>query len=260
MDALILILNDTVGIKDAWCAFGDSQDVEEVIHERVDDISYAPCTLDLARELVADIWTLHEEKNKPFPGRFFIYRIYLGQEPIMPRRRTPNLGAYMTETMVLSPQLVRNSEEMVEYNSYGGLAFASEEAYQFVRDHAPRRGRPRLSARNLDSFIEKVVPREIDQLLSRMAINLELEAIAGRATQKTNQIAAQTWLAISERVCPYQEIPFIYHLADLATQRLVRNLRMGFESQEQANQASLELEDAMMEYLDDLSNGWDHEE
>ena len=256
MDGLVLILNDTVGMKDAWCAFDDSADLEAAVRQGRDDVLYAPCTIGLARELVADVWALHEQQERPFPGRFFIYRLYLGEELIEPCWRTPNLGAYMLETMVTGPALVKGSEILGDNAPYGGLWFSSDDAYQFIKNNRSKQ-RWQLPKGKFEAYVRLIAPIERDQLLARMAVNLEAEAIAGRGTRKLNQIAARTWLGIKEQVCPLEEVPYIRALAKQSVQMIAQNLRSGYECQEQANLASLEMDDEMAELLRDFDESWD---
>jgi len=216
------------------------------------DYGRAPCSLGLARELLADAWALHEEIGRPIPSSMFIYLPYFGPEPVEPRRRKPNLGAYMTETMVQSADLVRGSDELVAFPHYGTLSFSSEAAYRFTERCAPKRGPAKLSKRNRERFIREVASAERGRLIRRMAVNLEVEALAGRATRPVNQLAAQTWLALNERVCPMEEVPFVWDLAAESTALIVQNLRDGYRNAEEAKQAAFEMMDELYEVIDSL--------
>ena len=255
MDALVLIVNDIVGLKDAWMAFDDSADLEETIYERENDISYAQISLSFARELVADAWALHEKLERPLIGRFFIYRNYMGDEPILPRRREPNLGAYMMEMMVPTPALVRESEDLADYGPYGGLAFSSDAAYEYVRKHLPKRG-GKLKRPDFEAFLRDVAVREREQLLSRLAVNLEMEVLAGRATQEVNQLAARTYAALKQQVVPFHEVPYIRTVGEEAAERIIKNLRAGYANQQEANQAGLDMDDEMGRMMQNLQGGW----
>ena len=259
MDALMLLLNDEVGMKDAWAVFQDSSEVEKRLGDREENIMYAPCSLALARELVADTWAVHERIGRPLPGGFFIYRSYLGTAPIRPARRRPNLGAYMTETMVVSPALVDGSDDLLDSNLYAGLWFASDAAYCFVREHGPKRGR-RIPKKLLEAFLREIVPGDIETLAARMAANLEVEALGGRAIHKANRIASRTWLGITQQCRPAFEIPYVRALAERSLDVVVRNVRMGFTSQSEVNQAGLERDDQMYQDMDmddgDKLGGW----
>ena len=250
MDVVGLILNDAVGVKDVWFVAEDGAEVEAVLRESAVEMSLAPCPLPLAREVVADMWAMHEQLDKPLPGHLFVVRPYLGDAPLEPRRRKPNLGAYMLELVKRSPDLVDRSERLADEAIYGGLFFCSDAAYEHVDQVRPRRGRQRLSRKKLDTFIRDVAILERETLLARMAINLEVESLAGRATQPLNRIAARTWLALTEEVVPFHDVPYIYALADLSTQMIIENLKLGFRSQAAADQAALEM-DEMDSFLDD---------
>ena len=204
---------------------------------------------------MADAWALHERQERPFPGRFFVYRSYLGDEPIEPRSRTANLGAYMLETTVISPALVDGSQELCDYEPYGGLWFSSDDAYAFMKSHPSKHGR-RLARTDSDPFVRTIAEIERDELLARMAANLETEALAGRGTRKLNQLAGRTWLGMREQVCPVHEVPYVRALAKRSVNVITRNLRDGYTSQAQANQAGLDLDDRMAEMSRDLSGGW----
>ncbi len=247
MDGVVLMLNDQVGMKDAWCAFGDSTEIEEAIHRQEADLAYAPCTLPLARELVADVWAIHERDQRPLPGRFFAYRSYLGESPILPKSHAPNLGAYMLELMLPSPELVRGSDVLTEYGPYGGLYFTSDAAYQLVQAHKRSRKKELV-----DLFFREIVPQEMPLLLSRMAANLEMEAVAGRATQSVNQTAAKTYLALRDDHCKPSETPYVKEMVNESIARIRRNLSQGFTSQQQADQSGMDFDQQMSKLLEGL--------
>ncbi len=257
MDALIMILNDQVGIKDAWVAYGDSSEIEEAIHSQSEEIAYSPCTLELARELIGAAWLLHQQQKRPFPGMFFIYRPYLGSDPIEPCKRTPNLGAYMMETMVQSADLVQDSCELIDYTPYSSLSISSDAAYEFVKENAPKRGAGKLSKKNMERFIKEIVPQDMGMILSRMASNLEVECIAGRATQRLNQTAAKVWLALTENLCQPSDVDYICDIAKDSADFIIQNVRDGYNTQEEANQAALEYDDTMSSIFDEMGLGWD---
>jgi hypothetical protein len=125
--------------------------------------------------VVADALAVHEESGRPFPGRFLLYRHYLGAEPLSARRREPNLGTYMTETIVRGPQLVEGTELAFETPIYGGLWSGSDESYEFVRRFPPpgrakkRRGPAALSMPEsaFEEFVAKVASKERQALARR---------------------------------------------------------------------------------------------
>lgn len=245
MDAVNLMLSDRVGVRDAWYLDEGAGEIESTLHDHGCELQWAPCTVLLARELVADAWAVQEELDQPFPWQFLICRPCLGEEPIEPLRRTPNLGAYMLEIVQRSPDLFKGSEKLADEAIYGGLFFVSDAAYDYVDAVRPKRGRQRLSKKKLDGFIREVAILDKEMLLGRMAANLELESIAGRATQKQNRVAARTWLGLTEDIVPFHEVPFIRALAELSTEIILDNLKAGLHSQVEAERAALELEAAL---------------
>ena len=85
-----------------------------------------------------------------------------------------------------------------------------------------------------------------------MAMNLEVEAWAGRAHHDPNLMAARTWVALVEDVVPFEDIPHVQTLCRLAIERIGSNLFLGFNSQEEANQAQLEYDTTLQDLsLDD---------
>ncbi|HEX2974143.1 MAG TPA: hypothetical protein VHP11_17550 [Tepidisphaeraceae bacterium] len=240
MDSLIVMLNRRVGMKDVWCAFEDSTEIEETVHATEQEIKYAPCKLELARELIADAWALHEREGRPLPGRFFIYRPFLGEQPIQPRTRTPNLGAYMLEMMVVSPDLAKGSEELLDHPAYVGRCTQSEEAFAYVREHMSGR-KKKKSQGSIEEFIQRFISHDKEAILAGMAANLEVESLAGRATQPVNQLAARTYVAIRDGVCPLEQIPYIYGIAEECVDDIRANIAMGYKSQAEANAAAAEL-------------------
>lgn len=255
MDAVSVMVNDEVGMKDMWYVPEEGAEVDRSFRDLPAEISYAPCSVELAREVLADAWALHEELDEPMPARLLVCLPYLGSEPILPHRRTPNLGAYMLELLQRTPDLFRGSEHLVEVPMYGGLFFASDAAYAFCQEHRPRRGPQRLSKNNLARFIREAAIQEREALLRRMAVNLEVESLAGRATQRINRVAARTWLGLTEEVVPFHDVPFIQALAADSAEMIIENLRMGFLTQADANAAGL-----AMDELDGLSDDEDEDE
>jgi len=255
MDCLSLLLNDTVGVKDVWCMFREAAELESDVREREGGkIRCAPCSVDLAREFVADAAALHEGLDEPFPGRFLLYRHLLGEEPIAPRRRTPNLGAYMLETLVRGPEMVEGSGAVAEDPVYDDLWFASDEAYAFVkRRMRSKRAAFPLTEKAFAEFASGVASKERDILVRRLAMNLEIEALAGRATRKTNRLAARAYLALVEDIVPFERIPLVVELCRKSVKGIAHNLRGGYRSQEEANRASLRIDEALSEIESDLA-------
>jgi hypothetical protein len=237
LDAISLLLNDERGIKDVWSALEDGAALEEKIRFKF-KLALAPVTLPLARELVAGALAIHASRGAPPPGRFLLYRAYLGAEPIAPRRREPNLGAYALELLIRGPELADGSERLSEEPTYRELWFSGDAAYDFVRSHAPPPTYPTVPPvpdALTDRFVREVAAQESDRLIARMAANLELESWGGRAQSPANKLAARTWVVLSERVAPFHEVPFVRALARYAIQSIQINLALGFRSQREAN-------------------------
>lgn len=240
LDALGFLLNDEIGMKDTWCAFDEGAKVEEQMREAT-EMTFAPVSLPLARELIENALALHQEQNRPPPGRLLLHRPCLGGDPLRARKRLADLGAYALEVTVRSPDLAAGSEDLVDGDYWENLWCASDEAYDFVRGLKGRkRGHPVAAVPELiERFIREVAIHERGLMLSRMATNIELEAWAGRAGDPMNRLAARTWLTISEELCPFHEVPFIQALARRALEMIQDNLDSGFRTQREANEAAL---------------------
>ncbi len=264
LDALALLLNDVIGVKDVWCVFGNAADLDEEVRGRSRAVSYAACPLEIARAVVADAMAIHEETGRPFPGRFLLHRHYLGAEPFSPSRRTPNLGAYMLETFVRGPELVEGSERAFEDPIYGGLWCGSDEAYEFVRRFTPRRGRGKImsdmlstSGRLFKRFVSEIASKERETLARRIAVNLEVEALAGRASNPGNRAAARTWIALAENVVPFEDIPYVRLLCTQSIKAVLANLRQGYKGQAEANRARLKMDEEAARLASGLfGEGW----
>ncbi len=249
MDAVFFLLNDLAGMKDANCLFDEGSDIDEDIRLSDDGILYAQCSMELAREILADVWAFHHETRKPMPPQLFVFRPYLGEEPIVPRRRTPDLSAYRLDTRPLGPELFIESETLAE-SYYEEFSFASDHAYEFIASNCKGHFR-NMPKKVFDRFLSEVAIEDKGALLERMAATLEVEALAGRAQFEENLIAASTWLGMKNDVQPFHTVPFIHALGKCAVARIGHNLRMGFRSQAEANAA------AMAE--NELDEAWDEE-
>ena len=248
LDALSLVLNDRVGLKDVWCAFGEGHKVEQQL--RGAGLELASCDVAFARELIADALATSEASGRPVPGRWLLYRSFLGEPLLEPARRTPNLGAYMLETVVRCPGLAEDSEALLDSSVYYQLGFDSDAAYAFVREKT--RGRPRtLKIRPplVTEFLNAVEPHERERLTRRLAVNLEHEARAGRAKQRINRLAARAWLALSEALLPFHELPYTRTLAIHSLRAIEHNVSSGHRTQDEVNQASLASDQGFQEML-----------
>ncbi len=246
LDAVNLLLNDEQGIRDLWTVYEEGAEAAEQF--RAQRLPLVSCDLDLARALLADAMARHLQNGGVLPGRLFLARPYFGEAPLAPQLRTPNLGAYMLETITPAPALAEESEALAEDSPFGDLWFASDAAYDFVRAHKPRRASARkLGKKAFEAFVREIAPVEMETLLARMAQNLELEAWAGRAKQPPNQLAAKTWLVLSAQACPPGDVPYVRALARHGIECILENLAQGYESQAEANAAGLEHDEALGE-------------
>jgi len=239
MDVVGILTNDGEGLLDAWAAYGEGVDISEDIRTTMEanGLPYAFCSPEFARRLLADAVAQHEEQNTPLPSAFFLVRPRLGGDPIEPARLVPDLSAYDLENLERTPDLFEsNAEDLVEDVAELGLGFASDDAYAFVKQHQPKRG-GNIGKKAQERFARTVAVLDRDVLLARLAGNLEIEALAGRAQFEENQALAATWLGLKEDVVPWHEVPFIKELVGISTQHILANVRRGFDTQREANEA-----------------------
>ena len=238
VDALLLLFSETVGLKDVICVFGEGKDVEQELRERARDLATAPCRLPLARDFLADAMARHHETGLPPPANLIIYRSYLGAAPIEPRRRSPDLSNYRLAALRESPELVANSGLLAVAPSYSMFMFTSDTAYEFFRKAAGKKRR-RFPQDMLERFLREVAVEERETLLARLAATLEVEDWAGRARKRINQTAARTWLGISQNVLPFHQVPYVKLIGKMSAEMIIENVRMGFSTQEEVNEAAL---------------------
>ncbi|MGE0708657.1 MAG: hypothetical protein AB7N76_12440 [Planctomycetota bacterium] len=237
IDGLSLLLNDRAGLKEVWCAHGSGPDVEHGALER--GLALAPCDQALARELVADALLVHERSGRPLPGRFLLFRTWLGHEPLEPAPRALDLRAYELERIPRqTPQLWEGSVALADTELYGGFRFQSEAAWQFVREQVAAGGL-RLHLDLVLDFLDEVEPHERELLAARLAVNLDHAARAAKAHEPIQRRAARTWVALAEGRCILRELPYAVALGKVSIEAIAANLARGFESQEEANQAAL---------------------
>lgn len=253
LDAVSFVLNDRVGLKDVWCAFGEGHEVERQLRDV--GLQLASCDEAFARELIADALATSETSGRPVPGRWLLYRSFLGEAPLEPASRTPNLGAYMLETVVRSAALAEESEALLDSSAYDQLGFDSDAAYAFVRERTGgRSGALRLGPDLVTEFLHVVERHERERLTRRLAVNLDHEARAGRAKQRINRLAARVWIVLSEELLPFNELPYARALATYSLQAIEHNVAMGYRTQDEANQASLVREDGVQDMLVELAS------
>lgn len=253
LHALQLILNDEVGIKDAFAVWEEGARVEEGI--RAQDLPQTSCDLAFARRLVADALHVHARTGRPVPGRFLLYRAFLGDEPLVAAPHAPDLRPYLTETIVRGPSIAEGSEVLLEHGLYDQLWCASAEAFDFVRRLKRRSAGPKARHGVVDEFIATVAVKEKDLLVRRLAMNLEIEALGGRAKLAVNRAAARTWVALTEDVVPFARIPYVRALAGCSLDSIRASLRDGFTNQQQVNDSVFERELLERELFEQVE-GW----
>lgn len=239
IDAFSVMLNDEIGVKDATAFFENGDELEKMLRCGPEPISMASASVSLFRELLADSFALHEELGTAPPGRLFPLIAYLGDELVVPRKREPDLSAYGLEMLPVTPELFTDGILLAENPLYGCLFPASDEAYAFCEAHWDKR-RKSIHASDFSMFLQEIMPLEQERLLRRIAINLEVEALVGRAQDEDNQAAARLWLGAKENVVQFWTIPFVQELADLSIVHIADDLRRGFKNQREAFAASEE--------------------
>ncbi|NIA13947.1 MAG: hypothetical protein GWP08_07690 [Nitrospiraceae bacterium] len=241
VDAVVPLFNDAIGVKDVVCVYEEGDYVASQLRDRMHELPMSPCDLNRAREFLADAWACHEEQGTPFPAHLFIYRPYFGAEPIVPKRRTPDLSSYGLDSQACMPELVSGSERLADMPGYGMFTFSSDAAYAYVNEHLPRRGTC-LSKPKFEGFLRAVSSEEKGVLLDRLAATLEVEAWAGRADDEMNALAARTWLGVSQNAVSFEKVPYVRALAQNGIEMIINNLRLGFRTQEEANEAAMAME------------------
>ncbi len=248
-DVVILLLNDTAGVKDAWCSFQDEGDLSEEFDERMGPLIQAPCSLELARELLADVWAIHQERDEPFPAGMFLCMSYLGSEPIRPRRREPDLSAYAGADMAPSVDVAGNADVLVQHPSISAFRFTSDAAYDYVSEVMPPKAR-HLRGKKLTEFVRRIVSQEREVFLARAGANLETQALAGRAGNEFNRRAADWLRRCRSGEIVFHEEPAVTELAKESVRMIIDNLRLGYSNQRDANEAAQEFEQQMSDFLE----------
>ena len=141
MDAVTFIFNDEAGVLDAWCIFSEAAGLDDAVREQNRDngLTFAACNLELARRIAGDALATHERVGRPVPGEFLLYRHLLGTAPLVSAKHEPNLGVYMLETVTPRPEIVERSEQLLDAQPFGSLWCCSDDAYQYVLAHMPRK-------------------------------------------------------------------------------------------------------------------------
>jgi len=241
LDALVLLLNDEVGIKEVYCILGNAAGMENEF-QGDKALVCVSCGLELGAELVADALALHSELGRAPSGIYLLLRHLLGSDSIELRHRKPRLGSFMLEAVVRTPQMVEGSDQLAEHPVFGALWFGSDEAYAFVRARKSKwKGHRGPPPELVGEFLKTVTAKDRERLCRRLAANLEIQVLAGRAKEPANRLAACTWLALTEGLVPFEDVPYVRALGEHALGIIRYNLSMGFKSQDEANRALEEL-------------------
>jgi hypothetical protein len=172
------------------------------------------------------------ENGKPLPPRAYLCRQYLWESRIDAQRRTSDLSAYKPLPKADILARVADSAVLLDAPIYGCLWFTSDDAYQFIRQH--RKGLT-LPADKFDVFVREVCAVEGIELMNRMAANLEVEALAGRAGERMNRIAASVQAAIDGVMTPFRDIHYVRGLAKISVEMIAQNVERGYRSQDEAD-------------------------
>ncbi len=236
LDGLTLIVNDRVGLKDVWLGAGVGEELERRARET--DMSMVPCSVEFARDLLADALATNELSGFPVPGRWLLYRSYLGAAPLSPQARTPNLSAYPAKPNEFERITLVASDVLADHGVYDSLGFDSEAAYAFVRSRVGADETLEITADLVSEFLSAVEEHERERLTRRIAVNLEGEDLAGRAREPFNQLAAVLWRALDQATCPFEELTYARKLAEQSLRAITHNVGQGFRSQDEANAAA----------------------
>jgi hypothetical protein len=107
-----------------------------------------------------------------------------------------------------------------------------------MKRHAGGGGSFQLSPEALREFFETILVHDLPDLVRRLGANLEVEAMAGRASRARTRRLAALYVALSEEAVPYPLVPFLHELQRQGMMRIADNLLMGFRTQEEANAAA----------------------
>ena len=256
LDALDLVFNDRVGIKNVSYFFGDGDEVDEQYRSDplIVDTLVEPA---FAGKLVADAMARHLTSRTSPPWWLFPMLPYMEGCSIRPAARTPDLGEYALEEIVCTPKLLENSFILADMPQYGCFIPDTDEAYRFCRKFKNMGGLA-LPPKEFERFVEEVAFQDRETLLHRMALNLEFESLAGRSHDKRNALAARTWLAIRDRAVPFREIPFVRELSRRAIETVLGNIHCGYFNRGEAFEAAQEMENEGFESVFALMDeyGW----
>lgn len=252
-DALGLMLNDEIGVKDIVTGFGAGEEFKAMFEEMGQGVALADIGIDLARELLADALARHADTGTAPPGVLFALLPFFGDVKIVPRVREPNLGMYKLDKATPTQALAGDDTALLaDLPLLSHLTPMPEAAYEFCRKyHKPKRDGS-LNPENLDRFIDAVLVPERERLLRRMAVNLEVEALAGRAKRKDNRLVVLLWLGLRENVVPFREHPFVREMAIASSDTVIEDIRRGYTTRKAAFDAELSIPPPFADLMGDF--------
>jgi hypothetical protein len=247
-EAVLFMVRDWEGLADTFILRDGLEHTEAIFNGPGSDLCCAPCSLDLALEVLGDALALSVETGTPLPLNAWLCRQYLGEETLTPARRMPDVSAYRLESIDPTRSAVEGSEDLLESRSFADHWFASDDAYAFLEKHFKGK-RMTLNGKRRAEFLSQICIRERPQLLRRMRANLEVEALAGRDDAPMNRLAARTYRVLSTEAVSFDEIPYVQALAEHSIEVIRQNLRNGLTCQAEANA-----------FYANADEGWDDED
>jgi hypothetical protein len=239
-EMLFLLLNDQAGIKECFCRFACDAATRQLIEAELEVIARAPCGIALARALVAEALDARKRNGRPLAGALVLYRHLLGDEPLVAAAREPELGAYGLDGLQRDASLVDGSEDLADTALCQSLYCASDEAYRFVERLREQDDAALEPDADVLGEFATIALRDRPSLLRRLAVNLEVEALAGRAEAASNRRLARLYHGLCHEVVPFSDTPFVRALCDRAIRSIDFNLACGYRSQLDVNDAVLD--------------------
>jgi hypothetical protein len=239
--AAVFLLNDLLGIKDAFLLLEDVNGALYDFAHAEDAVTCEIVGLECARELVADALSVHERSGAPVPGRVFLCMAFLGVEPLEARPREVRLDAYEPAGPVGDMRRLSDAALLAGSSVYGEMTFTPDEAYAFVAREWADEDPDTFTATDDDRqrFLSCVPEAERWQLAARIAANLEFEAMAGRADDPVNQAAARVRIELCDAERPLAGIPYAQVIASKSIVMVHGNVSCGCRNQREANERAM---------------------
>lgn len=238
-DALLFLLSDQLGLRQAYGVWEEGAAAEAHLRS---EPALLPGPVDLARvrALLGAALALHHQADRPLPGAFLPLRALLGPEPLPCAPCPPQLGSYLLETFARGPALVEDSGALAGVTPFDLHGFDSPAAFACAASLPARRPRGRQARQaEVDRLLAAIEPAERALLLSRLAVNLDLLARRGEGRTATARAAAGVYLALSEGVVPWEQVPWLRALAETALVRLREGLAAGLRTREELLRAEV---------------------